>query len=240
MSEVLMEARGLTRRFRSRDGARRVLVAVNGANLTLNAGETVGLLGESGSGKSTLGQMMTGLLRPDGGELYYRGSRLEYPFRGEARRRIQILFQHPEVSFNPQLTLRRSLVEPFKLKGLPHDDRALAACIGRFGLREEHLNRLPGALSGGELQRAALARVVVMEPEVILLDEPTSMLDVITQAQIMQFLKEYQRLHGTAYLLITHSAALAEQVCDRIYDIHDGHVSPRCEAQISLKSSARD
>lgn len=227
MSEIILEARNLTKRFRSRDGAKRTLVAVDRASLSLRAGETVGLLGESGSGKSTLGQMMTGLLRPDGGELYYRGSRLLYPFRGEARRRIQILFQHPEVSFNPQLTLRRSLVEPFRIKKLPCDDRALLDCIGQFGLHEEHLNRRPGELSGGELQRAALARIVVLEPEAILLDEPTSMLDVITQAQMIHFLKEYQRVHRTAYLFITHSSALAAQVCDRIVDIHDGHAGER-------------
>lgn len=227
MPEILLEARELTKRFRSRDGARKVLVAVDRASLALRAGETVGLLGESGSGKSTLGQMMTGLLRPDGGELFYRGRPLTYPFKGEARRHIQILFQHPEVSFNPQLTLRRSLVEPFRLKKLPCDDRALIECIGQFGLHEEHLNRTPGELSGGELQRAALARIVVMEPEIILLDEPTSMLDVITQAQIIHFLQGYQRVHNTAYLFITHSSALAQQVCDRIVDIHEGHVEER-------------
>lgn len=227
MSEIILEARGLTKRFRSRSGAKKSFVAVDHASLSLSAGETVGLLGESGSGKSTLGQMMTGLLRPDCGELYYRGEPLIYPFRGTARRQIQILFQHPEVSFNPQLTLRRSLVEPFRLRRLPCDDSALLKCIGQFGLHEEHLNRTPGELSGGELQRAALARILVMEPQVILLDEPTSMLDVISQAQIIHFLKEYQRLHGTAYLFITHNSALAQQVCDRIVDIHAGHIAER-------------
>jgi peptide/nickel transport system ATP-binding protein len=227
MSEVLMEARGLTKKFRSRDGAKRVLVAVNNANLTLRQGETMGLLGESGSGKSTLGQMITGLLKPNAGDLFYRGKRLEYPFRGNARRKIQILFQHPEVSFNPQLTLRRSLVEPFKLCRLPYDDQNILKYISQFGLHTEHLNRTPGELSGGELQRAALARIVVMEPEVVLLDEPTSMLDVITQAQIIYFLKKYQKNHGTAYIFITHNSVLANQVCDRILDIEKGNLSER-------------
>lgn len=225
MSEVLMEARGLTKQFRTRGGARRTFTAVDGADLVLRKGETLGLLGKSGSGKSTLGQMLTGLIRPDAGEICYRGSRLDYPFRGESRRKIQILFQHPEVSFNPQLTLRRSLVEPFKIMHLPHDDRALLECIGRFGLHAEHLDRTPGELSGGELQRAALARVIVMQPEVVLLDEPTSMLDVITQAQIIHFLREYQKIYGTAYLFITHNSALAGQVCDRIIRIEKGLLS---------------
>ncbi len=231
MPEAIMEARNLTKRFRSRTHGRRLFTAVDGANLCLYPGETVGLLGESGSGKSTLGQMMTGLLRPDGGELLFKGAPLKYPFRGEARRKIQILFQHPEVSFNPMLTLRRSLVEPFRLMGLPWDDGALIACIERFGLHEEHLNRTPGELSGGELQRAALARIVVMEPEIILLDEPTSMLDVITQAQMVHFLQDYQREHRTSYLFITHSPALAQAVCGRIVDMKEGHALERVQPE---------
>ena len=224
MSKALMQARGLTKKFRTRGGRKHVLVAVDRANLTLYEGETLGLLGESGSGKSTLGQMITGLLKPSAGELFYRG-KPDYPFRGAIRRKIQILFQHPEVSFNPQLTLRRSLVEPFKLRRLSHDDKNILKYISQFGLRAEHLDRRPGELSGGELQRAALARIVVMEPEVILLDEPTSMLDVITQAQIVHFLKEYQKNHRTAYIFITHSSALANQVCDRILNMEKGILS---------------
>ena len=227
MSDVVIEARGLTKRFKSREAGKKRFTAVENASLTLKKGETLGLLGESGSGKSTLGQMLVGLLKPDEGEIAFRGQSLAYPYRGEARRRIQILFQHPEVSFNPQLTLRQSLTEPFRLQNRPSDTAALTEVIGRFGLREEHLDRRPGALSGGELQRAALARVVVMAPEVILLDEPTSMLDVITQAQIIDFLRAYQREYGTAYISITHSTALAQAVCDRIMTMDNGKLTYR-------------
>lgn len=235
MPEILLEAQNLTKRFRLRGGRRHAMTAVDGASLQLAKGETVGLLGESGSGKSTLGQMLTGLIRPDGGTIEYRGQRLGFPFRGDARRRIQILFQHPEVSFNPQLTLRRSLTEPFRLRGLPCADRDLLACIAAFGLHAEHLDRLPGELSGGELQRAALARIVVLEPEIILLDEPTSMLDVITQAQMIHFLRQYQREHRTTYLFITHNSTLAEQVCGRILHIHAGRLSP-CDSAESRRT----
>ena len=214
MCETIMEAVSLTKHFRSAD--KTWFTAVDGASIFLQKGKTLGLLGQSGSGKSTLGQMMVGLLKPDSGELFFYGKLLSYPIRGQARRRIQILFQHPEVSFNPQLTLRQSLVEPFKLMGKPFDDGAILSVIEPFGLHAEHLSRYPGELSGGELQRAALARVTVLEPEMILLDEPTSMLDVITQAQMIDFLRRYQQQHQTAYLFITHSTALAEQFCDEI------------------------
>lgn len=222
MCETIMEAVSLTKHFRSAD--KTWFTAVDGASISLQKGKTLGLLGQSGSGKSTLGQMMVGLLKPDSGELFFYGKLLSYPIRGQARRKIQILFQHPEVSFNPQLTLRQSLVEPFKLMGKPFDDGAILSVIEPFGLHAEHLARYPGELSGGELQRAALARVTVLEPEMILLDEPTSMLDVITQAQMIDFLRRYQQQHQTAYLFITHSTALAEQFCDEIVKMEDGHL----------------
>lgn len=222
MCETIMEAVSLTKHFRSAD--KTWFTAVDGASISLQKGKTLGLLGQSGSGKSTLGQMMVGLLKPDSGELFFHSKLLSYPIRGQARRRIQILFQHPEVSFNPQLTLRQSLVEPFKLMGKPFDDGAILSVIEPFGLHAEHLARYPGELSGGELQRAALARVTVLEPEMILLDEPTSMLDVITQAQMIDFLRRYQQQHQTAYLFITHSTALAEQFCDEIMKMEDGHL----------------
>lgn len=222
MCETVMEAVSLTKRFRGAD--KTWFTAVDHVSLTLKRGRTFGLLGQSGSGKSTLGQMMVGLLRPDSGELFFHGERLSYPIRGQARRKIQILFQHPEVSFNPQLTLRQSLIEPFELTGKPFDDGAILSVIEPFGLHAEHLSRYPGELSGGELQRAALARVTVLEPEMILLDEPTSMLDVITQAQMINFLRRYQQQHQTAYLFITHSTALAEQFCDEIVNMEDGRL----------------
>ena len=222
MCETIMEAVSLTKHFRSAD--KTWFTAVDGASISLQKGKTLGLLGQSGSGKSTLGQMMVGLLKPDSGELFFHSKLLSYPIRGQARRRIQILFQHPEVSFNPQLTLRQSLVEPFKLMGKPFDDGAILSVIEPFGLHAEHLARYPGELSGGELQRAALARVTVLEPEMILLDEPTSMLDVITQAQMIDFLRRYQQQYQTAYLFITHSTALAEQFCDEIVKMEDGHL----------------
>lgn len=222
MCETIMEAVSLTKHFRSAD--KTWFTAVDGASISLQKGKTLGLLGQSGSGKSTLGQMMVGLLKPDSGELFFHSKLLSHPIRGQARRRIQILFQHPEVSFNPQLTLRQSLVEPFKLMGKPFDDGAILSVIEPFGLHAEHLARYPGELSGGELQRAALARVTVLEPEMLLLDEPTSMLDVITQAQMIDFLRRYQQQHQTAYLFITHSTALAEQFCDEIVKMEDGHL----------------
>ncbi|MFT3876126.1 MAG: dipeptide/oligopeptide/nickel ABC transporter ATP-binding protein [Propioniciclava sp.] len=197
-------------------------LAVSEADVTLNRGETVGLYGDSGSGKSTLGLMIAGLLKPSAGRILYDGREVSMPFRGEVRRNIQILFQHAETAFNPALILLRSMVEPYKLHAPPYSYERLVADLEPYGLREEHLYRHPDQLSGGELQRAALARILTIRPDVVVLDEPTSMLDLITQAQIMDMLRGYQERHGTSYVLISHSRALCELMCDRIYRVDDG------------------
>ena len=195
-------------------------------NVSLEIGdaETVGLLGQSGSGKSTLGQIMSGLLRPTSGAVYYRDAPIRLPFRGEARRKLQILFQHPEVSFNPRMTILSSLREIFKLYRLEFSEKILLGGLEELGIRSEHLQRFPAQLSGGELQRIALYRILLPEPEFIVLDEPTSMLDVISQAQIMQILKDLQQKRHISYLLITHDEYLCEVMSNRVYRIDKGNI----------------
>ncbi|MDY3766204.1 MAG: dipeptide/oligopeptide/nickel ABC transporter ATP-binding protein [Lachnospiraceae bacterium] len=221
---MLIRAEQITKKYRSRTGDQKAFYALKEVSIAIEKGETVGLLGESGSGKSTLGQILSGLLKPSSGELFYHDQKISFPMKGETRKKIQILFQHPEVSFNPMLPLKKSMIEPYRVCKKPYSQEILLEAIRKFGLHEEHLERKPQELSGGELQRAALARVLVMEPELIVLDEPTSMLDVISQAQIVRFLKEYQKEHQTGYLFITHNRKLAEQTCDRICEIHEGKI----------------
>ena len=214
----------LTKIYDSRTGSSEKTVGAENVSLVLEKGETIGLFGDSGSGKSTIGQMLSGLLRPTSGKIFYDGEETGFPFRGRVRRNIQILFQHPEISFNPALPLIRSMVEPYRLYGYEFSQEKLISDIERFGLHEEHLLRKPSELSGGELQRAALSRILVFEPEVIILDEPTSMLDVISQGQIINMLKEYQREREASFVFITHNRTLCEMVCDRVYDVDHGHV----------------
>lgn len=214
----------LSKTYKSRTGSGS-FYAVREADVTLEPGQTVGLFGDSGSGKSTLGMMAAGLLKPTSGNIYYEEAPLGWPFRGQARKNIQILFQHPEVSFNPALPLIRSMVEPYRLYGLPYSKEILIADVERYGLHEEHLYRCPGELSGGELQRAALARLLVLQPKVLVLDEPTSMLDVITQAQMVAMLRDYQKETGASYLFITHNRSLCDRVCDKVYDVEQGNIT---------------
>jgi peptide/nickel transport system ATP-binding protein len=186
--------------------------------------EIIGIVGESGSGKSTLGLIVAGLLKGDGGELKYKNKTIKYPYRGVPRKEIQMIFQHPEVSFDPLMTLEKSLLEPYVCHRIPYYKSKLIESLKPYGINKEHLLRKPRGLSGGELQRLAIARVMVLSPSLIVLDEPTSMLDSISQAQVMQILKDINRSQGIAYLFITHDLILAQAFCDRILRIEDGRL----------------
>jgi len=222
---MLIKTEKLTKTYKMKGDRKNLFHAVDGASIEVASGETVGLLGNSGSGKSTLGMMLAGLIKPDNGRIVYNDVTMHYPPRSETRRNIQILFQHPEVSFNPALPVIYSLVEPYKLYDKPYTKEKLLSDMEKMGLYAKHLYRYPSQLSGGELQRLALVRVMVLKPSFIVLDEPTSMLDVISQAQILEILAKYQKVTGAAFLLITHNKVLAHTVCNRIYTIADGVLS---------------
>lgn len=196
-------------------------------SLSIGAGETVGLLGKSGCGKSTLGQVICGLRRPSSGRVLYNGDPLRYPYRGTIRREIQVLFQHPESAFNPKLQLIDSISEIYRLYNIPYSLENVCQMLEPFGIYEEHLHRYPLQLSGGELQRLALARILLADPKVIILDEPTSMLDSISQAQIIRMLMELQKERDISYLFITHDEMLCKIASDRIFSIEDKQVFER-------------
>lgn len=217
---MLIEAKGLKKTYKNDKGVR--IEALRNANVAVRENECVGLFGSSGSGKSTIGQIMVGLLPPDEGSISYRGKSVKIPYGRGIRREIQMLYQHPEVSFNPKLTLLRSLIEPYQLMGIEPSRERILKDNYRFGIYAEHLERYPGELSGGELQRAALARILVLKPRFIVLDEPTSMLDAISQAQVVQILREIQKETGVGYLFITHNKALCQAFSSRFYRIREG------------------
>ena len=155
---MLLTTEKLSKAYKSRKKGEPVFWAAKEVCVEIPEGKTVGLLGPSGSGKSTVGQMIVGLIEASSGEIFYKGERLSYPLKGELRKKIQILFQHPEVSFNPMLPLIRSMVEPYKLMKKDSSEKAILADIERFGLHREHLYRTPLELSGGEPETAKLVQ----------------------------------------------------------------------------------
>jgi ABC-type dipeptide/oligopeptide/nickel transport system ATPase subunit len=216
---MLVETKGLSKRYPGKKEN-----VVSDINLTINPNKTVGIIGDSGSGKSTIGYMLAGLLKPTSGEVYFNDKAIKYPFKGIPRQKIQVLFQHPEVSFNPKFRLITSLKEPFAFYHFPFSICILCDFLQQFGIYDEHIHRFPQELSGGELQRIALARILLVNPDVIILDEPTSMLDVISQAQVLNLLKDIQQKRGLGYLFISHDHNLCKMFCDRIYSLKNGNL----------------
>jgi oligopeptide/dipeptide ABC transporter ATP-binding protein len=204
--------------------------AVNGVDFRVGAGEAVGLVGESGSGKSTIGMLVTRLLRPTAGSIRFDGRDITaLPERDmrTLRARLQIVFQDPWGALNPRMTIRRSLEEPLKLH-TPLEGDARAARVRELAQRVHlpvaTLERFPNELSGGQLQRVCIARALATQPKLIVLDEPTSSLDLSVRAGILQLLEEIRRETGVAILFISHDLETVELVTGRVIVLYLGNV----------------
>jgi peptide/nickel transport system ATP-binding protein len=215
-----------------RDGTSRRVTALDGVEIEVGEGESVGVVGESGSGKSTLARCLVGLETPSSGEILIDGMRAnEYGrlARSDARRlrrTIQIVFQDPYSSLNPMRTIGATLREALKVAGTRQDDTSakVAELLEAIGLPVAYAARKPVALSGGERQRVAIARAIAVRPRILVCDEPVSSLDVSVQAQILNIFKALRSDRGMAYLFITHDLAVVRQVVERVYVMHNGLV----------------
>ena len=222
---MLLDAVGLHKVFRTGFTKKREIRAVEDADFHINRSETVGVVGESGSGKTTLGLLLAGLYKPDGGRLLFEGKDLWSLGRKERkvlRKRIQVIFQHPENTFNPVWKLQKSFVEPFRLRGIPYDRGLSARHLARVGIETDILSRYPSEISGGELQRIAIARAMILEPVLLILDEPTGMLDSLTQARIMKLFQCIRERNRIAVVLLSHDVDMVRLVCNRVYEMKGG------------------
>jgi peptide/nickel transport system ATP-binding protein len=207
--------------------------AVDGVNISLAPGEVLGLVGESGSGKSTLGRALLGLVRATGGSIRYRGQELtglpESRLR-PLRKDLQMVFQDPHASLNPSMTVGRSVGDPLRIHGIGGNAaqrRTLVlAALERVGLApgERFIDKYPPELSGGQKQRAVIARAIILNPKLLVADEPISMLDMSVRAKILGLLDELRRDLGLTFVYITHDLASARFFCDRVAIMYLGQI----------------
>lgn len=230
MSDLLLQVESLTKAFR-RPGAKGAGVrAVAGVSLTLRRGETLGLVGESGCGKSTLSRLILSLLDPDAGMVSIDG--IDFinssgRTKREMRRRIQIVFQDALSSLNPRMTVGTNIAEPMRLQGLGSvaSRRAEAQrLLGVVGLRPEHEDRYPHEFSGGQCQRIAIARALILKPEIIVFDEAVSALDVSIRAQILRLTLDLQAMFGLSYVFVSHDLGVIKRICDRVAVMYMGQI----------------
>lgn len=243
MSEILLEARNLTKEFPA--GRRKKVHAVSGVSLKLYRGETLGLVGESGCGKSTLGRLLIHTMKPDGGEILYRGedvTRMSDREFAKYRRELQLIFQDPYASLDPRMTVCDLIAEPLRTYHVCQTKEELTKRVldlmADVGVPGEFLYRYPHQFSGGQRQRIGIARALAADPALIVCDEPVSALDVPVQNQILNLLSKLQESRGLTYLFISHDLSVVRHISDRVCIMFLGVLCEAGETQEVYKNPA--
>lgn len=230
----LLQVRNLVKRFESGGGwlggKKQIVRAVNDVSFNVARGQSIGLVGESGCGKSTVARTLLRLIEPDSGSVLFDGTDLgqaNAPELRKLRQRIQIIFQDPFASLNPRRTVRQALSEPLYVHclGSPHEiETKISKTIDEVGLPQSALDRYPHEFSGGERQRIGIARALVLDPELIVADEPVSALDVSVQAQILQLLERLKAERGLSFVFVSHDLGVVRHFCDTVCVMYLGRI----------------
>ena len=234
MAEPLVRIENLKKYFPLAGGVFRKVIgyvhAVDGVNLDIFEGETVGIVGESGCGKTTLGRTVLRLLEPTDGKIYFQGQDITEMKRGalrQMRRQMQIVFQDPMASLDPRVTIKNSVGEPLIINNIARGPRMrdmVLELLQKVGLNEDHLNRFPHEFSGGQRQRICIARALALNPKFVVMDEPTSSTDVSVQAQTLNLMKDLQKNFDLTYMFISHNLSVVKHMSDRIAVMYLGKI----------------
>jgi len=246
---VVLEVRSLAKSFWLKQGVfgKREFKAVQNVNFQLKKGHTLGVVGESGSGKTTMGLTLLRLHEPTSGEVIFDGKnllKLSDRERQLMRRRIQIVFQNPYASLNPRFTIGQTLLEPMTIHGVgastTEREQRARALLEKVGLDGRAFGKYPHEFSGGQRQRVAIARCLTLNPEVLVLDEAVSALDVSVQAQVLNLLRDLQDEFGLSYVFISHDLSVVRFISDEVLVMKDGQVVEQASAQQILAAPQQD
>ena len=236
----MIEARKVTKYYKNRDTGEKTAI-LHDCDFLLSAGDIAGLMGKSGSGKSTLARVLLGLIKIDEGDIYWEGK----PFKSfgkddwqKFRRQVQFISQAPDSFFDSRWKLQRSLEEVFRIHAIimgKNTENEIAQALEQVELDVSLLNRYPHQLSGGELQRFSIARAMLLKPQVLILDEPTSMLDISVQAHIFHLLKRLYNEHRMTMLIISHDRLIVDWFCNRKWRIDSGRTVVEEPKEVSLE-----
>lgn len=238
---VVIDAQDLTCVFSSGGMFnRQKAVALNSVNLTAHKGESIAIVGESGSGKTTLAMILLGLQQATSGSVTIAGKALSSYSRKALARVVQPVFQDPYSTLNPRQTIRSILTLPLIVHGesRSNGEARMLQAMEAVGMAARHLDAFPSQLSGGQRQRIAIARALMVRPEILICDEPTSALDVSVQAQILNLLTDIRREFGLTYILITHNFSVAEYMADRVCVMLKGEMVEEAAAQDFFRSAS--
>lgn len=234
MSETLLRTVDLKKHFALTGGVFRKVIgkvhAVDGVNLDIKKGETLGVVGESGCGKTTLGRTILRLMNPTSGKIFFDNEDITN-IKGRALRRVrmnmQIVFQDPMASLDPRVTIKNSIGEPLVVNGVAKGRRMrdmVLNLLEKVGLTEDHLNRFPHEFSGGQRQRICIARALALNPKFVVMDEPTSSTDVSVQAQTLNLMKDLQDEFDLTYMFISHNLSVVKHMSDRLAVMYLGKI----------------
>jgi len=227
---MLLEVKGLSKKYSCGFWGTKSVDAVDDISFTINKGEILGLVGESGCGKTTVTKIILGLLKPTKGSVVYCGRDLLKASTEEwykLRKEIQVIFQHPQMTFNPNRNIYFSCAEPIRLykmaKNKAEEKEMVYELIEKVGLSKDQLKKYPHEISGGQAQRLSIIRALSLNPKLLICDEPTSMLDVSVQAQILNLLKK-QKDHNLSMLYISHDLEVVRAICNKVAVMRQGRI----------------